>query len=139
MRSFKAEWLSTLNAHLHGQIVHLTWTDPAMISDDDITEYDFHSTVLTCTSTFESDSDDEAICYDARSLSTTLQNSKVASTQHQLVRKALLFSAKRKCAGRHIDLDVDEFSTKSHVRMPPCPRTQSYTRVIAVVYDLQYQ
>ena len=93
-----------------------------MISDDDSMEYDFHNTVLTCT--FESDSDDEAICYDARRLSSTLQNSTVASTQHQLVRKALLFSAKRKCAGRHIDLDVDEFSTKSHVRMPPL-RTHS--------------
>ena len=94
-----------------------------MISDDDSTEYDFHNNggVLTCTSTFESDSDDEAICYDARRLSSTVQKSTVASANHRLVQKALLFSAKRRCAGRHIDLDVDEFSTKSHVRMPPLP------------------
>ena len=95
-----------------------------MISDDDSMEYDFHNTVLTCT--FESDSDDEAICYDARRLSSTLQNSTVASAQHQLVRKALIFSAKRKCVGRQsIDLDVDEFSTKSHVRIPPLPMHSS--------------
>ena len=94
-------------------------------------------TILNCTATstmsFESDSDDEAICYDARRLSSTVQKSTVASANHRLVQKALLFSAKRKCAGRHVDLDVDEFSTKSHVRIPPLPTHSSHVERRAVL------